>query len=182
MTANQQPKVALLPLTKSPHERGRVGPRERQDWYVGLVEAARRAHDDPKAQILVISAFQAKDSRSEVDLYVEVLHELGISDEQIVVIPQAMETVEQLHIADAYAREHGMELVVISSKLHSPRVRKICKYDGIVATHYRTAGIPRPWGAVTDIGLTVLFPALVRLGLRDWFARRLAKRRASGKI
>lgn len=174
----------IVPLTKSPHPTGRWGPVEKQDWYVGLVKATALYRQLRLSKILVISAFQAEGEKSEIELYLWALDELGVPRSSIVTVGKGQETVGQLKIAAEYAQREGAELIVVSSYLHYPRVRWLCSHGDtkMKTRHYCTGGIPRPLGAVWDIVLTFVFPLVDCCGLRIWFLGKVLARRAKGQI
>ena len=170
-------RYLIFPLTKSPHS-GRIGSKEGQDWYRGLV-IARNMQRDIGGRILVLSNVQIAGEEHEADLYAEALKELGVKDEYIVVVKEAQETVEQIKIAKEIADRADEKLIVISAFLHYPRVRYLCR--GLGVAHRIVFGIPRPREAVTDIILTFLFPVIDLLGLREKFLEKVQNRRIGGK-
>lgn len=170
----------ILPLTKSSWRSGRIGPVEMQDWYIALKKAKELlVVCSCNSKILVLSDFQAAGCEHEVDCSLWALHQLGVSDEDILVVREARETIEQLAIAQHIARERGAKLVIISTGLHYPRVRWLAR--GVGGEHYFVVGIPRPRELLTDFVLMFLFPVLDCVGARDWFLSKVKKRRLSGK-
>ncbi len=168
----------ILPLTKSPHQTGRIGPREKQDWHRGLVKA-KDLQEKTGGKILVISNVHIAGERHEADLYDMALRELDVSDENIMIVRKAQETIEQIEIAQRISDDLEKDLIIISTFLHYLRVRWLClgqKFDHCIAF-----GIPRPKEAVTDIILIFIFPFLDLVGLRNWFLEKITKRRVSGK-
>lgn len=168
----------ILPLTKGPQDR--VGPRTRQDWYCGLIKAHELLQADPSAKILVISNVHVAGRPHEATVYAEALQEFGVSNGDVVVIRQAQETIEQLHLAAGIAQKLKKELVIISTWLHYPRVRWICWWDGIAATHHAAFGIPRPGEAIRDVALWVIFPLVDLFGKRELFLKKVEERRLKG--
>ncbi|MGD0328127.1 MAG: ElyC/SanA/YdcF family protein [Minisyncoccia bacterium] len=172
----------IVPLIKNPSSKGRFGPTEKQDWYTGLVKAESLSRKDwPAATILLVSAFQANGEKTEMEFYRLAL-EININKENIVEVKKGQETIEQLQVANEYAKKKNAELIIISSILHYPRVWWICRRDGIKAKHHCTGGIPRPREVLTDITLIFLFPLIDLLGGRKWFQKKVQMRRASGKF
>ncbi|MDO8584873.1 MAG: hypothetical protein Q7R85_01990 [bacterium] len=168
----------LLPLTKGPCAKGRVGPRTWQDWYRSMVLAKRLQPRYGQAPVLILSNLQVAGERHEEDIYVAAAEELGISN--LVVVREAYETMGQLDYALDVARRERLMLVVISTWLHFPRVWWLCRERGV--KHHIAWGIPRPSLAVADLILTIAFPILDILGLRGWFRRRLESRRVKGNL
>lgn len=167
--------VAVVLLPKSPRpKRGRVGREYWQDWYRGCVKAVALATEH-NAQILVASAFKA-DGIPEAEFYQEVLE--GIDATDIVVIKEGLETIGQLDAA--FKAATGKNLIVVSSILHFPRVRRLCRGKGV--QHKVVWGIPRPSEAIADIFLTFLFPIIDLFGWRGRFQRWSIRRRVAGKI
>ncbi|HWB33881.1 MAG TPA: ElyC/SanA/YdcF family protein [Candidatus Paceibacterota bacterium] len=169
----------IVPLTKSPHATGRYGPRAWQDWYRGLLKARNILSASPDSCILVISAVHITGEKSEEELYVKALEELGVKRGKLVVIRKAQETIEQIRIAVDMGRSLGLQPVFISTWLHYPRVRWLCR--GMQARHVVAWGIPRPREAITDVVLAFLFPVIDLAGKREWFLNRVTKRRMMGK-
>src|SRR3989338_5995906 len=93
------PKYALIPLTKSPHFKGRIGPMEMQDWYRGLIKTEQLLSRYRDAEIFVISAVRVAGEDSEADSYLRVLKKIGVPSERIRVIRKGYETIEQMGIA-----------------------------------------------------------------------------------
>lgn len=168
----------LLPLTKGPCAKGRVGPREWQDWYRGLVMTRKLLSRYPNSLVLILSNLQVEGERHEADIYCEAAIELGIP--HFVAIHETYETMGQLEYALEMAKEEGHTLVVISTWLHFPRVWWLCR--GHEVKHHVAWGIPRPSLALADIILTFAMPVIDLLGRREWFKKRLEKRRTSGKL
>jgi hypothetical protein len=168
----------LLPLTKSPHTKGRIGPHTWQDWYRSLVKTKRISPFFRPYEVLILSNFQVAGSAHEVDLYLEACRNLGIDN--LLPVREAYETMGQLDYAFARAAREKKRLVVISTWFHFPRVWWLCR--GHSVKHVVAYGIPRPFGAITDIVLTFVFPILDILGMRKWFKDRLDSRRVGGKL
>lgn len=168
----------LLPLTKGPCAKGRIGPREWQDWYRGLVVTRKLLPRYPNSFVLILSNLQVEGERHEADIYCEAVMELGITN--FVAIHETYETMSQLEYALEMAKEEGYTLVVISTWLHFPRVWWLCRNRHV--RHHIAWGIPRPSLAVADIILTFAMPVLDLLRLREWFKKRLELRRTSGKL
>jgi len=174
------PKKLIVPLTKSPHRKGRYGQRENQDWYRGIVLAKKILNNDPNSsKILVISNFFCC-GESEVENYMEVLVKIGVSEEKIEIIRDGYETVGQLEIAQRKAKEEHSELFVITSFLHSLRVRWICRHSDIKIKHIIVFGIPRPMDILSDVIILFLYPIIEICGLKKWFLDMLLRRRNDG--
>lgn len=172
----------ILPLSKSPHASGRIGNKEMQDWYQGLVLAKsllNRYQSDSK--ILVLTALQVKGEKSEQEMYLSTLFKLGIKKDDIIVVNMGIETIEQVEGAITIAQEHNAELVIISVFLHYPRVRWLSRGHKEIY-HKIVWGIPRPREVVTDLILMFIFPAIDMLGLKMWFLKNLKERRSGGKF
>lgn len=172
--------VLICPLTKSPHSRGRIGQAKMQDWYRGLVQAATLRAMVPHTKILVLSAFCAQDSASELELYRDALRELGVPDSDLVCIHEAYETTEQIERAMRYAIENGMRLVFIATWTHYLRVLWLVR--GSTVSCRIAWGIPRPREAFTDAVLSIAFPIIGMLGMRNWFLQKTRERRKRGVL
>lgn len=170
----------ILPLPKSAHPSGRVGPIEVQDWYRGLVKATLLLEKYRPAKILVLTAFHAVGEEPEMAIYLSALKRLGVDKNDIIVIEKARETIEQIEISTNYVKENNAELVIVSTFLHYLRVRWLCR--GLNIEHHIAFGVPRPYEAVTDIILTVIFPIIDLLEKKKWFSEMVGKRRAKGKF
>jgi hypothetical protein len=169
----------ILPLTKGPH--GRIRPTERQDWWKGCQKVLQLQQKLQPSKIYVISNVKVAGEEAEADTYVNALKKLGARDDVIVVIREAQETTKQLAIASQVAKKENLELVVVSTALHHPRVRWICWWDEIEARHYVAWGLPRPGEAIRDVALWVIFPCIDVFGKRKEFLEYVEKRRISGK-
>ena len=169
----------VLPLTKSPHSRGRIGPRKLQDWYCSLKKARLVAMEFQPSTILILSNLQVAGEKHEVDLYLTAARELGISDD-IEAVRETYETMGHLEYSYAKVEREGKKLIVVSTLLHFPRVWWLCR--GHRVKHFVALGIPRPFGAVMDVILTFVFPVLDVLGKREWLKKRLDARRVAGKL
>lgn len=170
----------IYPVSKSPYPTGRVGAVEKQDWYRGLVKARELSQRLPNSRILIVSATRILGEKSDVWMYLAGLQSLNVAGDQKVVLDLGHETVGQIEAAVAYASQVGGKLVVVSTFLHYPRVRWICR--GITAEHHIVFGIPRPREVLTDLALMVLFPVIDILGGRDWFVRKVRARRERGRL
>lgn len=168
----------ILPLTKGPHS-GRIGDEKLQDWWRGLVKAKNLMEKFPSSKILVLSAVHIAGEKAEAKIYLETLHRMGVGDDKIMFLEKAQETMEQVEIAKKIAAWEKMELLVVSTFLHYPRVRWL--FRGFRVRHYGVFGIPHPREAITDIILIVLFPIIDLLGKREWFRTKIVGRRESGK-
>jgi vancomycin permeability regulator SanA len=168
----------ILPLTKSPHARGRFGARKLQDYYRGLEIAVKELKANPEAKILVLSAFQQKGDLPEREIYKNCLLELKVPEERILVDVSGYETIGQIERMRKLVDE-GSSVVIVSTFMHYPRVRWLCR--SLPRVSHRIAwGIPRPSELVTDIILNVAFPILDVCGLRTWFVHKVTARRQGG--
>lgn len=183
-------KYLILPLTKGPHPTGRIGPRRLQDWRRALKEAVAVAYQAYfatssqsfteagfPATMLILSDVQIAGEEHEVELYSGFLDELGFTGPRIV-LRETYETIGQLDRAFEIAQEEDFQLVVVSTFLHYPRVRWLCRGRG--AIHKCVWGIPRPREAITDIILAVVFPFIDMFGWRKGFLQKVNKRRQAG--
>jgi hypothetical protein len=173
-------KYFILPLEKSPHQTGRIGQMESQDWYQGLVRAKNLLEEFPGSKILVVTATQITDEKPAADLYLEALKKFGVKEENIKVVREGLETIGQIEAAQKVARQEQAKLHVVSTFMHYPRVRWIMRGQG--AKHYGVFGIPRPREAVTDIILTFIFPFIDLWGWREKFVKKVTKRREEGRL
>lgn len=180
-------------LTKSPHDGGpwlsrRIGPLEWQDWWRSIGKMARiiRVKCIPDNDVLLIGAFQATDNAAEVDIYQEVFrHRLGRPVFLPRVFRRGLETTVQVDIAFGVALQEGKGIVFLATWLHYLRVLWIIRRHPDSRTVpwelYGAFGIPRPKEAITDVFLTVGYPVLDLLGLKQWFVDLTDVRRAQGK-
>ncbi len=175
----------VLILAKAPiPTHGRVGRPVEQDWYRTIELAVGLLRVDPRATILLVTAFSTPDEGKELTYYKNVLQSIfGVSTDRIIGIEQGTETISQLAAASAYGSEHKRNLTIICTPIHSLRVKYLCWKDDIkanilVAQH----GWPRPREAVTDAILTFAFPLIDLFGQRQWFLNKVGARRASGQL
>ncbi len=170
--------IALIP--KSPWRKGRIGPAARQDWVSACDDAAKLAKQMPDAKIIVADAYVERGERPDLELYQAALEEAGVPKNQQHLTSEGMETIGHIEALNRIARAEDVDLLIVSTFLHYPRVRWICRGQG--HQHRAAWGIPRPKEALTDLVLTILFPLLDRLGLRQQFLKRVTKRRESGEL
>lgn len=171
-------KTLILPLTKTPHERGRIGPRRWQDWYRAALLAAQLADRIKRSEVLILSNVRFNGERHEVEHYVEALREAGCPERQIRVVRSQYETVGQIKRAFFIAEEENAELIVISTFLHFPRVWWLCWGEDV--KHRFAFGIPRPLEMATDIMMWFVFPLLGLIHLERWFVKKVIERRRRG--
>lgn len=182
----------IVPIMKSPCEMpgqkwwrgGRIGPKEKQDWYLGLLSAVRlfKAEESDEAVICVASENRFH-GLLETDVYVDALRELGVPLKSIEVYAEGRETIGQIAAVMKRCKPLTDTVVLIASLLHWPR----CCYlmgDYSPKNHkcIPCSGLPRPSEAVTDIVLNGLFPIIDLLGGREWFLRKTTQRRAAGVL
>jgi len=176
----------IVPVTKSPHQTGRIGPRRFQDWYRGAVKAREYLGKYHPARILVLSDVHVNGEKHEADLYHKALTDAGVEEHGIEVIKEEQETIGQIDRLYKIAEEENAKLVIISTFLHYLRVawlvwRKRTYRSGLVEVTHRAAfGIPRPREVITDVILWFVFPVIDLLGGRLWFQRKVSGRRVSG--
>ncbi len=182
-------KVLIVPLPKSPWDEGRIGIKKKQDWYRSCMKALEIlceysiAGDCPT--ILIASGFENKQTGYvEVDFYLDIFEKLlkcvDINGYYSVdSVAKGSETISQLDEVFKYAdAEKFNEVIIISSRLHWPRVKYLCKYGkkkGMYKVPYTNEfvyGIPRPREAVTDSILNLLMPIIDWLGLREFFLKK----------
>ena len=172
-------KLIIYPLPKNPYPVGRMGKRGMQDWMQGIFDAALLHFERSGSKILVLTAFQLKDWEPEGKIYVDALRQLDVNDDDIIVIKQGLETIEEVAIAMEFAKDRGEELVIISTFLHYPRVRWLCR--GQKGVRHKVAwGLPGFQDAIADIVLTFTFPIIDMLGMRAWFLAKVRARRERG--
>lgn len=169
----------IVPLTKSPHPTGRIGPTRYQDWFRSLILAKTVLNRLKSAQILIISNVHVAQEQSEAELYSDALTSLGVVDKNIRIMKEAQETIGQIDIAHRLAKNENAKLIIISTLFHYPRVRWLSR--NIEARHLIAVGIPRPREAVTDLVLSLLFPLLELTGKKKWFMEAVTARRIKGK-
>ncbi len=173
-------KTLIVPLPKSPWSTGRIGPREWQDWSRECRLAANLIATIPNAEILIVSGMAAERHPRDADLYQQELLAQQVPEARLRIIREGVETIEQLEHVERLAREEGARVILISTFLHFPRVRWLCR--GMEYAHRIAWGLPRPREALTDMILAVAFPLLDLLGLRTWFQRKTKDHRKAGKL
>jgi len=171
--------IAIIPKSPLPHK-GRMGKIESQDWYKTCLAAANISKRGGNLPIFISSAFQSE-GVYEADYYKKVLRSLGVTA-KIIVQYQGLETVGHLYFIFAFAKENNLEPIIVSTFLHSPRVKFIARRHNYSHEHWSVLGIPRPKEAITDIILTFLFPIISWLGLEKKFIKKNTGRRKEGKI
>ena len=176
------PVVFILPKAPVPKE-GRIGPDTWQDWYRATELAVKIFRERSGMCLLIATDFIVSDEGSEGESYLKTLKDLGVQDSEVVFIREGSETIEQLHVADRFARAAGRPLIIVHVPIHALRVWYLCIKDEIRAScRMRLISIPKPKYFLIDLILTFLFPILDLFGLRAWYLDRLKQRRLRGKI
>ncbi|MES2223808.1 MAG: hypothetical protein V4469_02640 [Patescibacteria group bacterium] len=170
----------IVPLPKSPlPHKGRIGSREQQDWYSGLVHTATLATLDPSSEVWVITALKVDDYQSEADLYLETLLKLGVPAHQIRVFNEGYETMGQIDFIENNTLPSD-PITLFVAPTHYLRViwftKKIKNVKVVIAW-----GLPRILEAVTDCIFTVLFPIADLLGQRARVKKIILRRREANK-
>ncbi len=173
-------KYLIVPVTKSPHKRGRIGPERLQDWYRGIVRAVSLQHKLKDSKILVLSDVCISGQEHEADIYERTLKKLGVRNDQMIVLHEGLETIKQIEYIRKMAEAGGYKVILVSTWLHGPRVAWLAR--GMHTRQYVAFGIPRPREALTDIALTFLFPIIDVFGGRKWFKEKVIGRRKEGKF
>lgn len=173
-------KYFIVPITKSPHKRGRLGPVQLQDWYQGVKKAVTLFRRTPNSTVLVISNVHIQEEEHEADIYKKTLSKFNIHDENLLVVKDCYETIGQIDMIKKIAKEQSYKLIFISTFLHFPRVWWLAR--GMNVKHCVAFGLPRPREAITDIILSFLFPIIDVLGGRVWFQEKVVGRREEGKF
>lgn len=168
--------ICILAKSAIPRK-GRYGPDHLQDWYGECVKACRLMTSEGK--IFISTAFECN-GQSEAEVYENTLKEMGIKENQMEICCQGVETTEQLEAIYMVAAREKEVPVIISTFLHFPRVWWLTR--GKKVEHRVAFGIPRPWEAVTDLGLTIAYPLIDVLGLKNKFLAYTKTRRKKGKI
>jgi hypothetical protein len=173
-------KLLIVPLTKSPWPRGRIGPLECQDWFSSVRIAVRLQRSHESSVILIVSDLHVQNESSEQEWYALALRKAGAAPGTYIQRKQAYETLEQLEVVEEMARAQPYRVAIISTFTHYPRVRWLCRGKGY--EHYVAWGIPRLRDVLTDAVLMVAFPILDLMGARAWFRALLKRRRTAGKF
>lgn len=173
-------KELIVPLTKCPHEQGRIGPREKQDWFQTVLLSKKLLAKYPEAKIAIISSFIPAGQKSEVSLYLEAIDEISISRESVRVIPEGYETIGQIEVLEKIQRKEHARIFLISTPFHFPRIWWLCKRMRVKVRHHIAFGLPQIKGAIIDIALTAIYPILDLCGLKFRFKEGLVKRRKNG--
>ena len=170
-----KPLHLIVPLTKSPWQRGRIGRLEYQDWYRGLIKAITYRGTSDK--IAIISGFKSNQAAgmSEIEFYREALEALRFDPQHAIYSDHGLETTSQIRLAHEMARALKARLVIVSTWTHYLRVRWIAR--GINATHVIAWGLPRPRELLTDILLTFVYPIIEIAGAHTRFIERVHQRR-----
>lgn len=181
-------KTIVIPVAKSPHSKGRIGPEKWQDWFQGVKRAVSIAKRlGTGTEVLILSNAQYSGQQHEVDLYYEAFVGLGgRTGINIRVLREGYETIEQINRSFELAVTERKELVFISTFFHYLRVQWLiwrCKTAKVKVKHYVVLfGIPRPREILTDIALTILFPLIDIFGGRRFFLKAVNRRRIKGKL
>ena len=169
----------LVPLTKSPWSKGRWGKKENQDWYVGLVKTKNYLNEREGDRIALISNVYGENQEYEIDIYKRNIMDLGVSEECLICAKECFETSGQINRAIELSKELDLNLVLISSAFHYPRVMWLVGDENV--EHLIFFGIPRPLELITDMILSFVYPVIDVFGLNEVFTRLVIyKRRKFG--
>lgn len=171
-------KTLIFLPTQGPHL-PRSGPADHFDWREQCRVAARLQKNMPDAVVYVPSAFQQADSPSELDFYGAQLRADGVSADALLLDPHGLDTIEQCDLALALAAKQNARLIAVSCAVHERRVRHLLRGQDV--EHVIARGTPSRWLQFTHIVLGFVFPVIDALGLRDWWKRRVVRRRLAGK-
>lgn len=171
-------KTIIFIATQGPHC-SRPEPEECFDWKVSCKLAAEVQRARPGSVIYVPSAFGQTGSKTEYDFYKEELERNGVPDEAVFMERRGYETTEQCELALALAEKENAVLTVVSTFVHFRRIRYLFRNRDV--EHYIAYGTPNRWLQFTHIILTVGFPLIDALGLREWWKQRIIRRRLAGK-
>lgn len=152
---------------------GRRGPRERHDWFRTAALAADLYRTVPRSRVAVVTGLVV-DGIAEADVYVEALAELGVADP--IVVRDGYETIRQIEIATALARECGAAVGFVSTHLHRPRVERYAP----AARHWSAGGERHPHETLKDVLAIPFALAVDALGLRDRYLALVERRRRRG--
>lgn len=186
MQENNKKKYLVIIIPKSPlPQTGRFGPMTKQDWYQSCVEAVKQSKEHGNCLIFISSKFQIGGIK-EADYYKRTLNiNLNVPKEKIVVEYKGMETIGHLYHSASYVTTRKYKPIIVCSLLHSSRVKFIARkqgWDNYGVEFKICHGRPRLKESITDIILTVIFPAIFFFGLKDWFVDITTNRRKKGKI
>lgn len=170
-------KTLIFIATQGPHC-SRNGREELFDWRISCKMAAEIQRARPGSVIYVPSAFGQAGSTSEYDFYKKELEKNGVPKDALFMDRHGHETVEQCELALALAEKENAELTVISTFVHFRRIRYLFRDRDV--EHYIAYGTPNRWLQFTHIILTVGFPLIDALGLREWWKNRIIRRRLKG--
>lgn len=168
----------IVPITKSPHSKGRIGPVKMQDWYRGLAKAVLLQRKFVGSKILILSNVHIRGEEHEADIYTRALYDFGVKEENLLVIKDCYETIGQIDVIKQVAKEANYKLIFVSTWLHFGRVWWLTR--GMKIKHYIAFGIPRPRESLTDIILTFMFPIIDILGKKEWFRKKVIIHREQG--
>jgi hypothetical protein len=159
--------MLIYPIAKNPDPCGRMGPRDRQDWYracqeaVAFADAAAGSQQANGIRILTLSA--RTDPVNELEWYRKALHEIGLPLQQLTEIAECTETTCQVRLTLGIADKSDEPLYVFATWLHWPRVAWLYWWynaHGVTVRVYPAFGLPRWPDALTDIILTALVPLI----------------------
>jgi hypothetical protein len=160
----------------------RFGPRNLQDWYCGLVKSKHFLGESGYENSLIcIASENSFDGIPEIDTYAQALEEIGVTGGYYVKIPRGRETIGHMQSVLAECKPDD-EVTFIASPLHFPRVWWLARDSKVPVECTVAWGIPRPFEALTDAVLAIVFPLIDFLGYRDWFVEKTTGRRAEGVL
>lgn len=169
--------LIFLP-TQGPHL-PRAGAVEQSDWHEQCRLAAQLQRRCGDAVIYVPSAFCQCGAKSELEFYSEQLRAVGVPADALRLDRQGLDTVEQCELAVALAKEMEARMIVVACRSQHWRVRYLLRHESV--EFVVADGTPSAWLRFTNVVLTMLFPIIDCLGLREWWKHRVRRRRESGR-
>ena len=185
--------MAILPLTKSCISNadtstgiqrwlfGRIGPEAWQDWYVCCRRAVNNQKKSDGEILVVCDVWQPGWIEPEAAVQERAVKQL---DGHYVLIKEGHDTLSQMLVAIAWARENNCDLQVIASPSHYLRVAvhlQIWRWrgetKGVEIDQIVGWGLPRPLEALTDLLLNLITPTIDVIGQRSWWISRLRQQR-----
>ncbi|MEI6553928.1 MAG: hypothetical protein WCO09_05165, partial [bacterium] len=140
-------------MTKSPWPKGRIGPVEKQDWFKTCVATSQMHQQITGSEVVITSSTKIVGADWEEGYYIKAMKSLGCP---ITTLGKGKESIAQLRLFQALAKEEKARLILIVTWSHYLRILWLCRRKRIRAKIVVAGGFPRPWELFTDIIMTFL--------------------------
>lgn len=176
-----------LPLSKSSWLEGRIGPEVYQDCHRIVKISIDLLNKNKVGKILLLSDFKSKQSSmSELEYITDICKKNNVDSGKLHIEKYGYDTLSQLNFTLDLCNKNKMDVLIISSLLHYPRVRwivyRINKKYRVNVEHKVALGIPRIRDAFCDMILVFIYPIIDLCRYSEKFTNHMKIRRDKGYL